>query len=277
MKKHAIIVQYIFSVFTGVFMLCACSSLSAQSSTENRKLTTEQEVVDRYLKTIGQFDKPDVTYFSKQSNSIGHSDQKIIELIDYRKETTATIISSVINGNNTIVRYLHTIEKSYMFMEDGNVVEFPSIIEIDPTIFEKSLTMRERDSSTLKTLLPNELFEDEEAYVTYYTVLEKIFQTKRSIKNYAYYSVNSGLLIGIKSIIFIVNLDNVSDSGRTVTHYTYYKDYKQVDGVLRPHKIIDNGTLNRTSLIEYNVDTEYFKNVTFKNPEKAIAELPDEF
>lgn len=290
---HLIVLALFFSII---------NTVNAQNEINTKKLTSAKEVIERYNQVIGQSDKPNVTYFSKKTIRITnmvtnylseeiHSKIINIELVDYNDEVIAFINASSSKFGKNISRQLLTKENSYIFMENGSEIVNPSFLT--PDLFERSYVLKEDDSINEKPLLPNEIFDDEEVYVIQYNDTMKIALTETSIKKYAYYSISSGLLIGIKSVTFgsIESIETyIDDISSSSIGYTYFKDYKEVDGVLRPHKIIvtqginasstqveSGNTMKTTSLIEYNVDTEHFKNVTFKNPEKAIAEIPDEF
>jgi Holliday junction resolvase RusA-like endonuclease len=329
MKKINNFKPAIFSLFTGVLFLLFNLSVFAQNSTENKKLTTEQEVIDRYLKVTGREKYPDETYFSLQKNIVGEQiseteSEKIvsthiyIEFIDYDSETKASISASKSDKDNSVTRFLDTREKRYMFMEDGTVTENPSLL--GPEVFERFPMFNEESTSTEKLSLPNEIFDGEEVYVIHNvipvdTIEHNIVEGKQRIiisgESYRYFSVKTGFFIGTKTILFNLSessflmygiTTSMNISSKSISHI-YFKEHRMVGNVILPHKEItimnDNSeeqtitssantneviTTNQTKFkskisadIQYNVDIEHFKNTIFKNPEKIISELSNEF
>lgn len=275
----------------------------AQSGVNTKKLTSAKEVVERYRQAIGLNEHSnDFVYHSKQETSVVHtttiyggekieSTSKNIEFVDYVKEEIASIRAFPINGRLSIARYLNTKETSYMFMDNGNTAEHPQVLTYDSFVqFPKAQESDDNDD----TLLPNEIFDGEDAYVILSSVTLKLGDIDQTTQIHRYYSVETGLLIGIKTnskstmVTDIGGGDIPMEIFTTGNSITYLKDYRKVGNILLPHKeiqiteieqsgdVTSSTKMNVSKMIDYNVDPEHFKNVIFKNPKKAIAEIPDE-
>jgi len=290
-----------------IFTTCLSNSnfVMAQSLPELKEPITVEEVYDRFYNAIGLKTHPETSCFSKQSKSVTKQFNKInntslikgIEVIDYKNQTIANIISSNILNETHISRHVKTLEKTFIFGENGEITENQSFLKLDDF---KINFIKEPTDSSKAILLPSEVFNGEECYVTLIKTKTKILPTETIEDLYQFFSIKTGLKIGVKSIIkttmeAILNKENPNFSRPGVvsigTACTFFQNFQKVDNLILHHKVITTFETitktegseieNTTSMeikteIKYNVDPEHFKNVTFKSPKEAIAEIPDD-
>jgi len=266
----------------------------AQSTAKTYSYTTMKELVEAYYKAIGLKDHPNSKIYSSQEIAILKSNGgkdgvvKSITVTDYDKETVAMINQSKMVGQTNTARMVCTKEKNYMFMENGETMETPSTAT--PETF-KNTFMAPTDYAENQDakLLPREMFDGQEVNVIQVNKQIKLSGSSSNIIMYFYYSASNNLLIASKSEAIITVTTNVLGMDKEMESkaviITRFKDYKLVDNLLLPHKHIMestgitngiNSTSQTVSVLKYNIDAEHFKSVTFKNAEKAMAEIPDE-
>jgi len=285
--------------------LCASNFVTAQSMPELKEPTTVEEVYDRFYNAIGLKSHPEASYFSKQSKSVSKSINKTlnstsvskeIEVMDFKKQTIAKVLSSKIMDNKpTIIKYVKTLEKTFMFSENGETTELPS--QLKPHSFKMNFIEEPMDSSKA-TLIPSELFNGEECYVILIKSKINIHPSETIMDRYEFFSVKTGLKIGFKSITksTIKGIPDkeeprysTPESVSTSISSVQYQNFQKVDNLILHHKEIFVVEINTSvsgneyissietkTEIKYNIDPEHFKNVTFKSPEEAIAEIPDD-
>jgi hypothetical protein len=264
----------------------------AQSASKTNSFTTVKEVVDAYYKAIGLKDHPNSKVFSSQEIAItknnGGKDgvTKSIAVTDYDKETVAGIYQQKLFGKTNTSRMVCTKEKNYMFMDNGETIETASTST--PETFKNPFTApTDYDENQDAKLLPREMFDGQEVNVVQVNKQIKLSGSSSNIIMYQYYSASNNLLIASKSELTVtINMPGMDKEMESKSvDITRFQDYRLVDNMLLPHKhIIEgsglvngvNSTLQTVSVLKYNIDVEHFKSVTFKNAEKAMAEIPDE-
>ncbi|MFA7445868.1 MAG: hypothetical protein WCY89_07960 [Flavobacteriaceae bacterium] len=252
---------------------------------------TVEEIYANYIKAIGGKDKLesivnkiDINSLTSEStitgafNSQTKMEQEIINFYDYSTPPqSATILKqppSSLTGNKTeFTRYLTANGKTTMLFSDGKKQVMASTHN------------KYRENPFPDTMIPsgskvltNENFNGKEVYVVSYEEITGIIK----LDCLAYFDIDSGLLLGTKS----VSKQEVAGRNTTSTiSLNMFEEYREVEGILIPHKHITNiktettGTVSMTSIsnmittviaIEFNIDTEDFKQNCFQNPEACF-------
>jgi len=270
-------------IFSAVLMLALTASAQEQTP-------TVEEIYTKYLHAIGGNEKiknvenkMDVTLISTEYVTTGEisnqgtAKQEVINYWDYVNVQSATVnkqYPSELTGDKiTFTRYLVANGKTTIMLPDGKKQESTSL----HTGFEEA-PFPETTVPPGAKLLPNETFNGKEVYVVSYekSTIGTPFQC------IAYFDIASGLLEASTQI----NKEENYGSNMTTKSLNIYENYKEVDGMLLPHRIkmtIDHettGALNMKTVtnitmesiaIEFNINMEDFKNGCFQNPEDCFA------